>query len=334
MSHDSTSRTRAARWRAQTRGPSAAARIRRLLGASVPTCLLAACVLGIAIRVFFQDRMGGFTAYYFYATPPIVLAGLGLAAGAWWLVARRWKPAVPPLVLGIVCLIWAYQVTWYHNPSARPSARTQRILFWNVARGAYGWSRVARELRARDADIVGLVEAGEDVAKMEAFWREHLPQYQRAVHHTGVTLLAKGDIRQRGSGYIDWAWYLHAEVGVGDEALDVVVVDVFSATLRSRRLPLDALCRVLEPLEGRPVLLIGDFNTPTDSVHLRPLRCRYANAFELAGSGYAATWPLPLPVLTIDQAWFSGPLQIGRCDFGWTWASDHRPIELEVTVAP
>ncbi len=77
-------------------------------------------------------------------------------------------------------------------------------------------------------------------------------------------------------------------------------------------------------------MLLGDFNTPVDSVWLSAIRARFDNAFEVAGNGILATWPLPLPVLALDQVWVSDQLGVSCAKIGWSMLSDHRPVFTEI----
>ena len=135
-----------------------------------------------------------------------------------------------------------------------------------------------------------------------------------------------------GDNLMAFGWYAHCEVPTPSGPFQLVLVDVQGTTKRSRYRPLSELERRLEPLADQPVLIVGDLNTPTDSVFLRPLRQSYRNAFESAGRGYAATWPVPLPLLALDQAWFNAGLQASRCELDGSWVSDHRAVVVDVTV--
>lgn len=316
-----------------SRSASVGARIRGVLSALIPPGALVVCLLGLAVRLTVRDRVTGGVNTFYYMTPPIVLAALALIAGGWWLWRKRWIAALPALALGIGCLVWSYQTTWFHHPPG-DSDQAARVLAWNVARGMLGWSGVLSEIRQRDADVIGLVEAGRNPDAMRVFWKQHFPEYDVGAFKHGMVLLAKGKITLHRTGHLRYCgWFAHCEVDLGKgDPLHVVLVDFKANPVRTRRYPFDALYKVLTPLVDKPVLLMGDFNTPTDSVFFRPLRRYYSNAFELAGNGYVATWPMPLPVLPLDQAWFSPGILVNRCELGWTWASDHRPLELEVSL--
>jgi endonuclease/exonuclease/phosphatase (EEP) superfamily protein YafD len=110
----------------------------------------------------------------------------------------------------------------------------------------------------------------------------------------------------------------------------VVGVDVGANPLRPRG-------RAFEPLDAllarvKPDLVLGDFNTPRDSVFFEAWRSAgYRHAFEAAGNGTDLTWPMPLPVLSLDHVW-SGPRLAPRsCRHVGSWASDHRAVVAEFT---
>jgi len=323
--------------RAALRGFTGLPSVRRVVSLIVPTGLLGLWLIGLLLRLFVQDRLPEL-AYYYYATPPIVLAALAAAAGVWWLIGRRWKLAVPPLALATACAVWAYRVTWFHHAAPANAPHSIRVLFWNAAHGTFGWARVANQIRHYDADVVALVEGTDKHSDMAAVWRQYFPEYHVFLFDEGITLLSRSDTKAEDFGMLgaDWemafGWYAHCEAATPAGALHIVIADFQAIPDRSRFLPMNELQRRLAPLAGQPVLLLGDLNTPSDSVFLKPLRESYRNAFECAGNGYAATWPVPLPVLIIDQAWFSEGVEVGRCGLEWTWVSDHRPVLLDVSL--
>ena len=101
-----------------------------------------------------------------------------------------------------------------------------------------------------------------------------------------------------------------------------------SSTLQTQQLD-DIAAHLSGPDEARTIL-VGDFNTPLDSAYIAPLRKEMTNAFEASGSGCAATWPMPLPVLSLDQVWTTPSLRPVRCEHFGSWRSDHRAVVAEI----
>lgn len=338
--------------------PSVRRRVGAVLLSVVPAGLLFVWLVCLGLRLVVQDRSHWVLANVVYATPPVVLAVFIGLAGLWWLVFRHWKSGGACLLAATACAGWGYQATTFRNSPGPVFAGEFRAMFWNVSWGQRGWEELAAEIRRHQPDVVGLVESREMLpphrgsaeeyranlaaaaARAEDFWRRALPEYDARVLPAGVGLLSRLPIEDVRSGilggnhYTSFGQYLDATIGVAGARVRVVVIDIGIVVQQSRAIPLGKLYKVLDGLDGERILLLGDFNTPLDATHLRPLRQRFINAFEIGGNGYAATWPLPLPFLTIDHAWVNEGLQVGRCLLGGSRLSDHRWILTDLSLTP
>jgi endonuclease/exonuclease/phosphatase (EEP) superfamily protein YafD len=253
---------------------------------------------------------------------------MAMLAAAIWLARRRWVTGGMCVLAALGCGTWSYGTVWYHNRPVE-AARSMRVLFWNAMKGRLGRAAVAQTVRSFDPDVAGLVEA----PGTRAFWQREFPEHAVSEVSGGTVLMSRGGLAEVDSGR--WGRggrYRLFAVEVAGRSLHVVLVDVRADLWLSRRRPLGALARLVAPMADDAVLVMGDFNTPTDSVFFRDLRQHFVNAFESAGSGYAATWPMPLPVLTLDQVWASERVRIHRCRLTRSWRSDHRPVLVEVSV--
>ncbi|MEM7311824.1 MAG: hypothetical protein AAF497_01605, partial [Planctomycetota bacterium] len=62
-------------------------------------------------------------------------------------------------------------------------------------------------------------------------------------------------------------------------------------------------------------------------VHFRLLRdAGLSHAYEVAGEGYANTWPHPLSVLQLDHFWVNEHVALSKCDHLGTMNSDHKIV--------
>ena len=77
---------------------------------------------------------------------------------------------------------------------------------------------------------------------------------------------------------------------------------------------------------------MGDMNTPARSIHLDTLRKTFRNTFEERGNGFYHSWPMPLPVLSLDQVWINKRIYVGSCELQWTLHSDHRPMVCTLSL--
>ncbi len=331
----------------------------RIFLTAVPVSLLILWLVAATVRLVVQDRLPSIWAYFYYGTPPTVLTLLALGAAMWWFLRRQRRLALAPAGLAALSLGWTMVTMCHYQPARTVSGTPRRAVFWNIARGVGGWDRIAGAIERRDADIVGLVEslssgpshngltreahAAARQAKAAAraqYWRERLPGYEAIVTRQGLTVLTRGQIvademvMLGGDNYTAFGYCLHAEIDLDGERVHVGVVDVLHKVRQPRSLQIGRLVELVERIGDEPLVLGGDFNTPVDSVYLAPLRLRSRNAFETVGRGYMATWPIPLPLVAIDQAWLSDRVEPGHAWHGWTVVSDHRPVIVEFGVAP
>jgi endonuclease/exonuclease/phosphatase family metal-dependent hydrolase len=208
-----------------------------------------------------------------------------------------------------------------------------RILCWNTCRGELGWNRVAGVVNEIQPDVAGLVEAGGTGDDRRAFWNAACPGYHVSMLGGGIVCLTKelpsDGIAVNLPGHGE---YRQLDVTARGQTMTLLIVDLQSNPLHSREAKLERLAVDANALSGRPVVIVGDFNTPADSVHFDDLRQRHRQAFDESGAGYMATWPIPLPVLCLDHVWVNDRVRVDHCTHRWTSVSDHRPVVVEVRV--
>ena len=300
----------------------------RRIALTLPWLWLAACILGALIRLSVRD---GFPllSVLFYATPIPVLAGLALLSATAWASSKRWIYCTGALLIAMGCILWWHRCSHFDNSSYRSRAEDS-VMLWNVAHGRLGWDSIVDRIRAEDPDIIALIEADpQSVGAAEISTR--LPEYQASTLYQGMQLMAKGNVKDIEQGSLAGrGYYRIINVGTDDSDYCAVLVDIHSSPLLSRQPPLEAIESIVSGIQNQPLLLMGDFNTPSDSVHFDRIRESCDNAFEDAGTGYAVTWPVPLPIMALDQIWVNKLVRSVRCELGWTWSSDHRPIILTI----
>jgi endonuclease/exonuclease/phosphatase family metal-dependent hydrolase len=71
-------------------------------------------------------------------------------------------------------------------------------------------------------------------------------------------------------------------------------------------------------------VILGDLNAPRRSRALTPPPPGFVHAYDAAGSGWSATWPVPLPLWAIDQCLVGPRLQVVGYRLGFRRGSDHR----------
>lgn len=236
-------------------------------------------------------------------------------------------------VSAVICWGW-----WQHESVAaaatKDSPQAFRTLFWNTARFEAGWPGVAKEIQRMESPVMGFVEAGPDRAMDQSRWTEKFPNHEAVVFGKGLVLLVEGKVLQTTRGRLaKGCYYGRAEVELAGRRVIVLLVDLHSNPFYSREQAFQSLSGLIQDSAGKPLLLMGDFNTPSDSVHFHSLRQTLSNAFETAGRGPAETWPATLPVLTIDQIWVNRGLSAERARHVWSSESDHRAVLAELSFS-
>lgn len=318
--------------------------------------VLITVIVATCLRVTLRDRVTGLATLY-YATPPPILAVLcvlasillGWGGHCFHLRARRTIRglSIVSLLAAAGFLAWFRQAHWYSNSgsSAAPGIASAaqaakgnsgaRLLFWNMSGGSRGLAWVADVIRSYDADVVGLVESRPSGEWTLNWWARSFPEYRMRGLAEGITLLSRFPIERVECGKLSgMGLWGSARVAHPSTPMTLIVVDVWHDLHRSRGPALDALAERVEAFEGEPLVILGDFNTPPESVHFERLRRTFSNVFEMYGDGCNATWPTPIPLLALDQVWCSQRLEAVRCGIGWTLASDHCPIWAELKSRP
>ena len=296
---------------------------RLLIAAGIgATALLA---LSVLVRLTVRDRIFG-PSILFYITPWPAIA-LGAAATAlFWGWKRQRMPAAALALLAAAALAAWLQASWQRH--ARPATRgALRVVHWNVSRPARGLPSIARWLRAQDADVIALAEGHSRRRPTLARWQAEMPGYEVAELNGEMTCLIRGHILSSEDRVLvsnSYCALIRAEVR--GRPLTILQFDINPSEFRSRGRAFTDLAALAAPDFGGNLLVLGDFNTPRESVFLAPLRAHLQNAFEAAGNGLAETWPMPLPMLSLDQIWSSPSLRAVYCEHGHSLHSDHRAV--------
>lgn len=282
---------------------------------------------GLVLRLTVRDSIDLLAPLY-YATPWPVLAALTLPLV--WRVRRQ-----PQMIFGAIVLTHVFLAMWIMEGwrSGQPSREPDdlRVVLWNVSRPTRQFPSIAHRLREFDADIIAIAEALPRGENDRTRWSSEFGDRAVEFGAGNMLCLIRGEVTARESGLLTYgSYYSRFDVRIKGRDLRIVQADVSGVLTHSRRVPLARLGEIASSLRDRPLIVLGDLNTPRDSVHFAPLRENFANTFERAGIGSGETWPMPLPVLSLDQIWCSSALVPVRCRHAITFRSDHRPVVAEL----
>lgn len=284
---------------------------------------IAGVAISLVLRATARDALPGLSVV-FLATPPVIDCAVAMcAAGALW---RLGAPRTAVLSAALAAVSGALYASGSFVTNDAQSTGAIRGVLWNVARGRAGWTRIADTLRALDPDVAWLAEATRSADADDAL-RAALPDHTLLRAGGGLAVLVRGDASLVSGASIGRGSRLaHVRLSVGGREFESVHADISADPLARREPVLGRVLRHAEPHLDSPLLVLGDFNTPRDSCAFDAWRPRLAHAFETSGRGLDATWPQPLPVLSIDHVWASARIGVKSCELVATGASDHRAV--------
>ena len=291
-----------------------------LLGAVAPV-IGAAWLIG---RIFRDAHPAGMGLYFIPAPVAVAacLAGALRRRSSAWL--RLLNSALAALALGVM---FVHDFAW-HRPQ---NGSALRIVHWNTAR-RYRKAPAVFRVAASDRPDLCLFSESPRVPNLAALGRDvlHLPYL---LDQQGMTLFSRWPITPvtvipvtAGRGWV-------ARVDTPSGPLNILAFDVVSHPNLDRAPPMrDLAAWIRQHTSRRPLLVLGDFNTPRDSVSFAPLRDLVSNAYETAGHGWPYSWPVPFPVYAIDHAFYSPEVRILDHTYRTSLLSDHRRQVLEISI--
>jgi endonuclease/exonuclease/phosphatase family metal-dependent hydrolase len=265
--------------------------------------------------------------------PLPVIAGLLLLAAVLSLRLGQRRPALACfLASGGLLVLWMRTDAAWHRCAAR--AADFKVLEWNTAHGRTGWAGIVAAIRRQNVDVIGLVEADAQPPATEGFWKGQFPDYSVSAPGSGLVLLVRGEIQSiEFQEFGTKSRLAAARIVVGGMPVRVALVDLEANPLSRRKLLMEHVNAIAaSPFDG-PTLVMGDFNTPGDSVWFGELRRAYSEVMEKAGSGLLATWPFPIPLLALDHIWVSNGLVPVCAGKRLGWRSDHAQVWSKLAFA-
>ena len=291
----------------------------------------AACLLiaGLFMRASGLRDRHPLPGVIFYATPWPVLAGLAFGLACYALGRQRRARALAlALVLAGSGAMWVRQSFIRAQPA--PGDVAMRLVYWNAARPEQRRAQCVSYLQSLHADIIAVGEANVFTDDFSTEWKDAFPG-RALLQRRGLVLITPeppvsveiGRLADRGD-------YLLARCLVKDRAITLLLVDLETRIGSSKAAPFARLAEIVAAHRDEPLVVVGDFNTPRDSVHFDSWRRDFREAFESSGHGFAETWPVPFPLLRIDHCWLGPRWRAVHCELGSSLLSDHRAIVADL----
>ena len=278
----------------------------------------------------------------------IPLLPLGLAAARW---RRRSLAVVLLALLLILGPVMGFQVPWHAVGSRAPSGERLRVLTFNIHYHTPHRAALERLLAEAEPDVVAVQELPSqepfDYFDGEEWYVNRTRRFVLASRYPIRQVVLLGDHSMEVPGSIA-RYELETSAGV---------VTLFSLHLASprqglyeaihhpasgivelednsevRRQQSENLVRLADEVKG-PVLLVGDFNTPSESAIFRRVWGRYTDAFAQAGWGWGYTFLAAKTAVRIDHILAGPGWYCERCWVGENIGSPHRPVLADLILS-
>lgn len=272
------------------------------------------------------------TGICFYI-PSAAMTVLGLGGGLVLGVRRepRRGVALGLLTIAPAVMVLAVENQWVRPGSvrARSPARAARLVHWNIAYGRWDRGDLDASILRSGADVCVLSEVPRPYALSELATRFG-PGYD-SVRLGSMAFLARGRLLNPARLVNTPLLKVNCVTWQGDQGtIKIFGADVASNLLVARDPVLRRLRRLME--EHRPDLVAGDLNAPRRSRALWPLPPGFSHAYQAAGRGWSATWPVPCPLYAIDQCLLSSAVAPLRYELVSSRWSDHCMQVLDFAV--
>lgn len=275
---------------------------------SVQILLFSAIIVHFTIKDTFY-----ISGLLFYGTPlPLIVLGLIFLLLFIKASARKYY-VVLTLVLTVIWVSRSYT----HSPDV-DTTNSLEIVLWNAYRirnfeDAFSVSKST-------PDVMVLIECDEyDYQKI----KEKYKNYHFELTEKSVGIFSKTPIK------------IHSKVKTKDHVVVVhfstknthfYAIDV-SSDLRHFREPM--LKSIISQVKTEDkTIILGDFNTPFESLFFKNFKKKYQHAFTEKGNGFRETWFWNIPLLSLDHIWVSKDVKILKTEKISTWKSDHSMLKM------
>lgn len=284
-----------------------------------------ALLTGILLQLWLKDRHVSW-ALFFYAMPKPCLIGLALVLA---IDSRRvrWRQMVAVTAMISLMIWWTVtSLSFAAGPDKSAGPNEVTLLYWNLCRPSQLDREAVELVKELNPHFAAFVEPGKNVSQLLPSYEALLPGYTAAWMPRGILWLSRVPSRYRERGKLDGAGaYARFEVNGLGPVFPVVVADVTPHFFHSREQQLaEALA---QSQERNDAIIVGDFNTPLESAMLDDYRARFTNALEVGSTGFRETWPMGLPLLSIDHVWVGKDWEVIEAKKIWCLTgSDHAAI--------
>ncbi len=265
------------------------------------TCALIAYVPLLFIHFVLKDHFQVFQLpFYAFPLPILIIGGV-------FITFLYFRPK-SYFILGI-CLTLSLTVIWIHKAYIFPRdvevpENAISVIFWNAAnRATIHLDVLSENIKNIQPDIITLVEAenatSDDILQLS----KDFPNYEFRILEGDMLIGIKGKLNQITYTTEPEHYRINlVEAQLNTGPILIALTDTFQEPTMDKKKTLETVLELVSQYNSD--IIVGDFNTPFESVHFRKFETDYTSFHEY-GQGFTATWPFGIPLLEIDQIFTS-----------------------------
>ncbi|HUH28357.1 endonuclease/exonuclease/phosphatase family protein [Gelidibacter sp.] len=260
-------------------------------------CALIAYALLLLIHFILKDHFQPLQIF-FYAFPLPILIFIGCVITVFYYRSKAYFTFFIWLTIGLTG-IWLNNAYVFPRAIEIPEDATS-VIFWNAAnRATLPMAILTENIKKIQPDIIALSEtehASEaDIQQLAIAF----PAYEFRILEGEMMLGVRGKIKNITYVLEEHSYDINfVEMQLHNGPLLLAFTDTFQSPTMDKRKTLETVLQLIS--ERKSDLIVGDFNTPYESVHFRNFETDYTSFHEYA-QGFTATWPFGIPLLEIDQ---------------------------------
>ncbi|WP_338355956.1 endonuclease/exonuclease/phosphatase family protein [Yeosuana marina] len=253
------------------------------------------------------------SSIFFYAFPLPVIIFIILMISI--VLTKRWR-RYNFLIASILLLIWLGKSFKVHIPDTIKESDIE-VVFWNESRK--NDFQKAFNKNGGIPDVMLLVESPKN--NLEEF-KQKYPNYYCYKSDRELFIFSKTPLDIKSESV---SKYGTTVIDFKTAGIDFYAVDVQGSTDVPREWELNFVNKSITRKDN--TIVLGDFNTPYESIYLKQLKKDFNQAFNKKGNGFRETWFYNIPLLSLDHIWVSKDLKVLKTEKFFTTKSDHSMLK-------
>lgn len=260
------------------------------------------------------------TGLVFYAFPLLGIIGIGLFCAI--LFTKDTKIFKILVLLILVLSVYWWNHSFHFEPEIDNTTKHQTLLFWNIAKKKdMPLPKLLKHIEAQDPLFIGLVEADYISDSIFKIYQNKLKNYNLIQPKGQKIFGSKIPITNVIHEGLNDDYFINLIIlADGVNSFQILMVDLYGSPLHNKKPPFEIIYNYID--NNDIDFIIGDFNTPYESVYFREFEAKF-NSLHGLNFGFTYTWPRGLPLYELDHIWISKkhkPLKLQNINYS---ISDH-----------